>query len=97
MAIDQLYVRIERYFGLAFRARLEQWLQREPADITPDGVRIIDKSEERIQVHDHVVLGDGERFDDILVASGLVTGDNCRLAREAYSRQHCRIGGGTCE
>jgi hypothetical protein len=90
--IDQLYVRIERYFGLAFRAKLKEWLAGPEGELTPDRVRVVDRGHEQIRVHEKLTVPDGERIDDVVVADTLAAGTGCRFSREVYTKRHCRIG-----
>lgn len=91
MYVDQVYVRVERYFGLAFREKLQEWLRRPARDVAP-GVSVIEKEREEIWVHEALIVPAGGRFDAIVVADTLETGYGCVLLREVYSRYDCRLG-----
>ena len=91
MFVDQLYVRVERYFGLAFRNKLQQWLTR-PARELASQVLVIDKEREEIWVHQALVAPAGARFDVIVVADTLETGYGCVLLREVFTRHDCLLG-----
>jgi len=93
MFVDQVYVRVERYFGLAFRDKLERWLQRPAHEVTPN-VFVVAKEGEEIRVHRKLVVPAGSRVEAILVADTLETGYGSALLREAYVRHDCRVGEG---
>jgi predicted acyltransferase (DUF342 family) len=91
MFVDPLYVRVERYFGLAFRRKLAEWLALPSRRVAP-GVRVIDRPREEIWVHEALVLPAGARFDGVIAAETLDTGAECLLLREVHTRRDCRIG-----
>jgi hypothetical protein len=91
MFVDQVYVRVERYFGLAFRDKLQQWLRR-PAREVASNVFVVAKEGEEIWVHHDLVVPPGGRFEAIVVADTLETGYGCALLREVYTRHDCRLG-----
>lgn len=91
MFVDHLYVRVERYFGIAFRDKLERWLWlRSRRD--ERGVVVIRKDREEIRVHQSLVVPDGTTVDTLVVADTLETGHGCQLLREVYTRRDCHIG-----
>jgi predicted acyltransferase (DUF342 family) len=94
MFVDGSDVRVERYFGLAFRRKLEGWLQGHRRVVAP-GVAVIDKPREEIWIHDALVVPAGGRYDAIVVADTLETGYGCALLREVYTRLDCRLGPGS--
>ena len=55
--IDPSYIRREDYFGQSFRTKLQSWLEL-PAVTSPDGMRTIQKSSERIRVIPALRLAD---------------------------------------
>jgi hypothetical protein len=91
MYVDQIYVRVERYFGLAFRDKLEQWLRRPAREVAPN-VSVIEKEREEIWLHQRLAVPAGGRFDAIVVAESLETEYGCVLLREVYTRHDCRLG-----
>lgn len=91
MFVDHLYVRVERYFGIAFRDKLERWLWLRSRPQGRDVV-VIRKDREEIWVHKSLTMAPGTTVDTLVVADTLETGQGCRLLREVYTRHDCRIG-----
>ena len=91
MVVDHTYVRVERYFGLAFRDKLERWLWLRSRAHGRDVV-VIRKDREEIWVHRSLTMAPDAIVDTLVVADSLETGQGCRLLREVYTRHDCRIG-----
>ncbi len=91
MFVDNADVRVERYFGLAFRQKLDAWL-REPRRTVAPGLSVVDTGREEIWIHDALAVPSGSRHETVVVAATLDTGHGCGLLREVYTRGDCRLG-----
>ena len=91
-AIDQLYVRIERYLGLSFRSKLEDWLQTVPWHQMAAGEQRVQHGNEQIVIKPDISVAPDSQVDDILVTNHFVCGARCQLGREIYVRGDCEIG-----
>jgi hypothetical protein len=93
--IDHLYVRIERYFGLAFRAKVRTWLDVGTEGELPQGEDRVFRTPEGEPVHvtaGTLCLPDRSVVTDAIVVDELIAGRRCRFHREAYVRGRCVIG-----
>ena len=91
--IDQLHLRLERYFGLSFRSKLIEWLY---ADMWPSLERRgPSRKADRISVNTDVTLPAGTATDDIIVTHSFACGAGCSVTREVYAGGDCDIGPGS--
>jgi len=91
--IDQLHLRLERYFGLSFRSKLIEWLY---AGMWPSLERRgPSRNADRISVNTDVTLPAGTATDEIIVTHSFACGAGCSVTREVYVGGDCDIGPGS--
>lgn len=93
--IDQLHLRLERYFGLSFRSKLIDWLHLDMWPASSLERRGPSRKADRMSISTDVALPAGTATDEIIVTHSFACGAGCSVTREVYAGGDCDIGPGS--